>query len=169
MEDKQREEQAPYKNYQAHINLFYHDMAVRDNRLDDNTFKEFEKNVINSNFTDQQKLSLLGDVGMAKELNTTFTTHDKRMEEVQHIMNKTVSYLCKKSINSTRKKQRSKKRVTSVAIHDDNQELIDQLQQEAKVCGFVLSKEVIINTALRCFGDKVASESFITLMCDVLK
>lgn len=56
-----------------------------------------------------------------------------------------------------RNEESERKKVTSVAIHGNNQEFIEQLQAEAKAHHFTLSKENIINLALCCLRDKYSS------------
>jgi hypothetical protein len=158
-----------YDNYDAEITLFLHDLYVQGIPLDMDKVNDFEESVINYTFTDQEKLLLLSRLKLVCNMDQTINNHNKTMAKAQQNTNNFLALIYQKNARSTRRVQRSKKRVTSVAIHDDNQVLIDQLQQEAKKHGFVMSKEFIINSALRCFGKLVASESFFNLMCDILE
>lgn len=56
--------------------------------------------------------------------------------------------------------------VTSVAIHEDNQKFIEELQLEAKEHYFHLSKENIINLALCCLKDKYISSGDVESLID---
>lgn len=56
-------------------------------------------------------------------------------------------YSC--SLAQLRENEAGSKKVTSVAIHKENQQFIDVLQSGAKESYFFLSKEVIVNMALK--------------------
>lgn len=56
-------------------------------------------------------------------------------------------YSC--SLGQLRRNEAGSKKVTSVAIHKENQQFIDVLQSGAKESYFFLSKEVIVNMALK--------------------
>lgn len=86
------------------------------------------------------------------DLKTYQKDLEKREKKLYNQFNKVVERWEreKKLIKSRniRDKERNTKKITSIAIHKKNQQLIRRLQKEAREDGFFLSKENIINMGL---------------------
>lgn len=135
---------------------------------DQKHFENMKNTVIKMDIDDSKKLDLIFTIDNASALYNSKLEHDNMLDQLETLCNHFLASVCRSSSKSIRQEQKYKKVVTSVAIHGDNQVLIERLQEEAKACNFVLSKELIINLALKCFGERLDSEGFHRLMLDCL-
>lgn len=104
-----------------------------------------------------------------KELEHLLNERQQEMEELNKKEEKLLKYFSKikekmeqekylEKSKSIRLNQNQTKKVTSIAIHEQNQKIIKKLQEKARQEGFFLSKENLVNMGLQLLDKEVSKE-----------
>lgn len=92
-----------------------------------------------------------------RDLEATFEqrNNDDLFQYIQQLRKQVEKEKYKEHSRSIRQQEQNKKKITSIAIHDENQQLIHRLQKEARDEGFFLSKENIVNIGLEVLDNEI--------------
>lgn len=96
---------------------------------------------------------------MLHDLEATFQQHNNEKKDLFHHFKQIMERIEKEKYTghsrSIRHQEKNKKKITSIAIHEKNQQRIHKLQKEARDEGFFLSKENIVNMGLEVLDNEL--------------
>lgn len=74
---------------------------------------------------------------------------ENKLKDIEKWVERLERKVYKEQSRTIRSNEQNKKKITSIGIHSKNQKIIQELQTEAMLDGFFLSKENIINMGLQ--------------------
>ena len=94
--------------------------------------------------------------GMKQKITKKQQRRKKTLKNVEKWLERMEQKLYKDQSRTIRRNEKHNKKMTSFAIHTKNQKIIQELQDEATLDGFFLSKENIINMGLQSLHKEVS-------------